>query len=199
MKGMTKKAKSRFEETFVDVFLCSVAKSFYPYLQNESGTEPTFNSCTKCVGSPAKIHGCTPDAIWFPGYGYMDDLTTERRFNSQAMRVIDMLGLFYDILFMVVCTTRYSQMPGRLVQELNVCTVLGKLVAYFQICIMSGNKIFLKWFVSIFCSYFCSKNESVSFKGYTEFYLHTHFRKFGHFLFIELLLQIIELVHSNLP
>ena len=44
----------------------------------------------------------------------MDDLIPER---------IDVLGLFLDILFMDVCTTRHWQMSGRLVQELNVCTV----------------------------------------------------------------------------
>ena len=53
----------------------------------------------------------------------MDDLTTKRRFDSQATWVINVLGLFYDMLFMVVCTSRHSHMPGRLVQELNVCTV----------------------------------------------------------------------------
>ena len=36
----------------------------------------------------------------------MDDLTTERSFDSQAALVIDMLGLFFDTLSMGVCTTR---------------------------------------------------------------------------------------------
>ena len=31
----------------------------------------------------------------------------------------------FDMLSMGVCTTRHWQAPGRLVQELNVCTVLG--------------------------------------------------------------------------
>ena len=30
----------------------------------------------------------------FPGHGSIDDLTTERSFNSQATWVIDVLGLF---------------------------------------------------------------------------------------------------------
>ena len=34
-----------------------------------------------------------------------------------------MLGLFFDMLFMGICTTRHWQTSGRLVQELNVCTV----------------------------------------------------------------------------
>ena len=34
-----------------------------------------------------------------------------------------MLGLFFDMLFMGVCTTRHWRTSGRLAQELNVCTV----------------------------------------------------------------------------
>ena len=48
------------------------------------------------------------------GHGYMDDLTTERSFDSKATWVIDVLGLF---LSMGVCTTMYRQTSGRLVQE----------------------------------------------------------------------------------
>ena len=59
----------------------------------------------------------------FPGHGYMDDLTTECSFNLQVTWVIAMLGLFFDMLSMGICTTRHWQMFGRLVQELNVCTV----------------------------------------------------------------------------
>ena len=47
----------------------------------------------------------------------MDDLTTERSFDS----FIDVLGLYFDMLSMGVCT-RFWQTSGRLVQELNVCT-----------------------------------------------------------------------------
>ena len=53
----------------------------------------------------------------------LDDLTTEHIFNSQATRVIDGLGLCFDMLSMDVCITRQWQTSGRLVQELNVCTV----------------------------------------------------------------------------
>ena len=34
-----------------------------------------------------------------------------------------MFGIFLDISSMSVCTTRHRKMFGRLVQELNVCTV----------------------------------------------------------------------------
>ena len=62
----------------------------------------------------------------------MDDLTTERSFDLHAMLVIDVtkakylndvLGLFFYIIHMDVCTTRHWQTSRRLVQELNFCTV----------------------------------------------------------------------------
>ena len=81
---------------------------------------PTFNSCTKCVGSLDIKHDRTPDCHTVSSHGCMDDLTSERSFNSQATGVIDVLGLSFD---MGVCATRHWQTPGRLVQELNVCTV----------------------------------------------------------------------------
>ena len=48
------------------------------------------------------------------------DLT--HSFDSQAARVIDVLGLF-AMLLIIVCTTRHWQTSGRLVQALNVCTL----------------------------------------------------------------------------
>ena len=53
----------------------------------------------------------------------MYDLTNERSLDSQGKWFIDVLGLFSDMLSMGVCTTRHWQTSGRLVQELNVCTV----------------------------------------------------------------------------
>ena len=35
-----------------------------------------------------------PIATRFPRHGCMDDLITERSFDSQATRIIDVLGLF---------------------------------------------------------------------------------------------------------
>ena len=66
----------------------------------------------------------------------MDDLTTERIFDSQSTWVIDVLGYFLT-LSMGVCITRHWQTSGRLVQELNVSTV------YFETC-------------PFFCDHFCS-------------------------------------------
>ena len=63
-------------------------------------------------------------AILFPGHGCMDDLTTERSFDSQVVCVIGVLGLLFDLLSTGVCTTRHWQTSSRLVQELNVCTVV---------------------------------------------------------------------------
>ena len=52
-------------------------------------------------------------------------LQKELSFDSQAMWVIDVLGLlvFCDILFTGVCTTRHWKTSSRPVQKLSVCTV----------------------------------------------------------------------------
>ena len=65
-----------------------------------------------------------PIAIQFPGRRCMDDLTIEPNFDSQATHVIDVLGLFCDIISLVVCTTRHWRMPGGLVRKLNDGTVV---------------------------------------------------------------------------
>ena len=52
-------------------------------------------------------------------HGCMDNLTTKRNFT----RVIDVLGLLFDMLSMGVSPNRHWQTSGRLLQELNVCTV----------------------------------------------------------------------------
>ena len=66
----------------------------------------------------------------------MDDLTTERDFDSQASLAIDMLGLIVDMLSKGVCTAGHWHTSGRLVKELLVyiltvllimSTVLGEL------------------------------------------------------------------------
>ena len=88
-------------------------------------TVTIFNSCTKCVCRPGIIHDCTPDCdlvSWAWNF-CMYDLTTLRRFHLQATSVIGGAGLFFEMLSMCVCTTRRQQTSGRLVQELNVCTV----------------------------------------------------------------------------
>ena len=46
-------------------------------------------------------------ATQFLGHGCMDDLATERSFDLQAKWVIGVLGLFFDMLSMGVCTTRH--------------------------------------------------------------------------------------------
>ena len=57
--------------------------------------------------------------VQFPGPRSVDDLTTERSFDSQATWYINQLGLFFDLLPMGVCTSRPWKMSGRLVQKLN--------------------------------------------------------------------------------
>ena len=66
-------------------------------------TVPTFNPCTKCVGSPGIINGRTPHChpvSW--AWMNFDDLTDKLSFDSQATWVIVMLGLSFDILSMSV-------------------------------------------------------------------------------------------------
>ena len=73
------------------------------------------------MGSPGKIHDRMPDC-----HGCMDNITKERSF-SQATLVIDVFGLFINMLSMSVCTIRHRQMAGRLQRELNDCTVPKKV------------------------------------------------------------------------
>ena len=87
---------------------------------------PTFNSCTKCLGSPGIINDLKPDCHPVCGHGCMDDVTTERSFDSLATCVIDVLGVFVDMFAICVCTTRHWQTSGRPVQELNFCTVISR-------------------------------------------------------------------------
>ena len=58
-----------------------------------------------------------------PRYLSMDELTTKCSFATQATRNIGVLGIFFDMLSLGVCTTRHWQTSGHLLQELNVCTV----------------------------------------------------------------------------
>ena len=79
-----------------------------------------FNSCTKCVGSPGIIHNR------IPGHG-CDHRSLTSQLNIALIRILfgslTCLAYFFDMLSMGVCATRHWQMSGRLVQELNVCTV----------------------------------------------------------------------------
>ena len=91
-------------------------------------------------GQPmGRIHGHTPFATQFPGHGCIYDLTTELSFDSQATWVIDVFGFLFDMIFISVCTTRDWQTSGRLVQNLNVCTVAKYCLSIFNLC-MSGFK-----------------------------------------------------------
>ena len=57
-----------------------------------------------------------PVVTQFLDHGCMDDLTIKRTFDSQATCVIDVLGLYFEMLSMGMCTTRHWQISGRLVQ-----------------------------------------------------------------------------------
>ena len=72
-------------------------------------TVPTFNSCTKCADIPGIIHDRTPDHHSVSGAWMrpdIPDLATKRTLDSQATRINDVLGLYFDMLSMGVCTTR---------------------------------------------------------------------------------------------
>ena len=55
----------------------------------------------------------------------MNDLITERSFESQDTYAIIVLGSFFDMLSkgVCICTTTHWPTSGRLVEELNICTV----------------------------------------------------------------------------
>ena len=84
-------------------------------------------------GQLQTVHNTRPPARLPPFSKGMDDLTTGRSFDSQATctQVIDMIGSFFEMLSMGVCTTRHWQTSSRLVQELNVCTVAVHACATF--------------------------------------------------------------------
>ena len=68
----------------------------------------------------------------------MFNLTTEGTFHLQAKCVFDVLGLFLNLKSMVVCTTRHCQTSGRLVQELNVCTVSWTWCSCYSVIVSMG-------------------------------------------------------------
>ena len=87
-------------------------------------TVPTFNSCTKCVSSPGRIHDRTPDChliswAWMHGLPLQLTVALSRKLRGSSM----CFAYICDIISMSVSTTRHGQTSGRLVQELNVRTV----------------------------------------------------------------------------
>ena len=83
-----------------------------------------------------------PLATQVPGHRCMDDLPTERSYNSQATWVVDVS----DMLSMSFGKTRHWHASGRLVQELNVYTV------YFQIqfkCSYCHKMIYILLYTSV--------------------------------------------------
>ena len=80
----------------------SAKLGIYTKSRDKPGTVPTFNSCTKCRGQPG--HNTRPRARSFMRNGCMDDLTTERGFDSQATWVINVLSLYFTVLTYVRLT-----------------------------------------------------------------------------------------------
>ena len=84
---------------------------------------PKFNSGTKCTGRPGMQSNTTASP----------KATKLTNFDLQATWVIDVLGLSFTCYPWAFCTTRHWQMSGRLVQELNVCTVVVLSRSYLRI------------------------------------------------------------------
>ena len=82
------------------------------------------------MGIPGIMNDRTPIATQFSRYGCMDDLTTEPALIWKVRGSLICLAFsFFDILDMVVCITGHWQSTGRLMQELNVLTVLCTLMS----------------------------------------------------------------------
>ena len=90
-------------------------------------------------GHNTRPHAQSPQ---FPGHGSMDDLTTERSFDSQGTWISDGLVLIFDdMIYNGVCSTSHWQTSGRLMQELNVCTVYE--IRYVQLLTFCHTMSFL--------------------------------------------------------
>ena len=92
-------------DNYIMLFSC-----YFPYF-----TVPTFSICTKFAGSHNKIHDHTPDCNQV-SWAWMLELNV-------SSRTIDVLGFFFDMLFIGVCTTRHWQTCCLLVHKLNAFTV----------------------------------------------------------------------------
>ena len=84
-------------------------------------TVPTFNSCTKCMCISGIIHDRTTDYHPVP-WAWMNSQLNVALISKLRGQLI-CLAYFFDMLSMVVCTIRHWETSGRLVQELNACTV----------------------------------------------------------------------------
>ena len=93
-------------------------------------TVPTFNSCTKCPGNSVIKHDCMPDCH-----------TVSWTWMTSQMNVALVLKLrgplmclsFFWLVIHCSFTTRHLQTSGRLMQELNVCTVHQRKCVVFRL------------------------------------------------------------------
>ena len=95
----------------------SLRLRIHPHL-NFSSTVPIFYSCTKCVSSSGIIYDRTQHPV---SLAWMTP-KNERSFDSKAWLTF-CAWPYFDILPMGVCIIKHWQTSGRLVQELNVCTM----------------------------------------------------------------------------
>ena len=87
-------------------------------------TVPTFNSCTKCVGGLGKIRDRMPDC--HPVSWAMDAWMTSQLNVVLIHKLCEsLICMAKKLFFMDVYTNRHRRASGRLVHELNVCTVYG--------------------------------------------------------------------------
>ena len=95
--------------------ICTHHKNVYISMKTSEGTVPTFNSCTKCAGSPGIIHDRTPDCNPLKTSQLNVALIHKLRWPT--------LAYLFDMMYTGFCSTGHWQTSGRLGQELNVCTV----------------------------------------------------------------------------
>ena len=74
-------------------------------------------------GHDTRPHARSPSCWQSSGHGSVDDRAAKHGFDSKLRWPLMCLAYFFDIQSICVYTTRHWQTSGRLVQELNVCTV----------------------------------------------------------------------------
>ena len=73
-------------------------------------------------------HNTRPFATQFPGFARMNDLILKVALIRKLQRSLMCVAYFVKMLSVCICTTRHYQTSGRLVEELNVGTVLPEII-----------------------------------------------------------------------
>ena len=88
-------------------------------------------------------HNTRPHArLMRPTFLGMD--ATKRSFDLQATWVVDVFYLFFDMSPIGVCTIEHWHVSGRLVHELNACTVGCDTEYYVRSKLMHGFYLYIQ-------------------------------------------------------